>query len=70
MPNLVTKVPEQCSVRLVHRDTELLAVYVVPFREIQCDDPVVMTCHHLLLLAGQQVEGQPELGVGVAPRHR
>ncbi len=70
MPYLVAEVPEQGSVRLVHRDAQLLAVHVVALGQIQCDDAVVVAGHHILVRAGQQPEGQPVVGILFAPDDR
>ena len=68
--DLVAEVAEQRAVRLVHLDPQLLAVHVVTLGEIEGDQPVLVTGEHLLGGAGEQVEGQPVLGVGVAADDR
>ena len=61
MADLVAEMSEQRAVRLVHRDAQLFAVHVVALGEIQCDHAVFLTGEHLLELAGEQVERQPEV---------
>ena len=43
VPDLVAEMAQQGAVGLVHRDTELSAVYVVAFGEIQGDQAVVVS---------------------------
>jgi hypothetical protein len=66
MPDLVAKVAEQCPVRLIHLDPQLLAVHVVALSEVERDHPVVMARHHRLEFTGEQIKGQAVLRVLVA----
>ena len=70
MPHLVAEVPEQGPVRLVHLDSQLLAVDVVALGQIQCDDAVVVPGDHFFVRTGQQAEGQPVIRILVAPDDR
>ena len=49
---------------------QLFAVDVVALGEVKRDDAVVVTGEHLLVLAGQKVEGETEVGVLVTPDDR
>ena len=64
VPDLVAEVPEQGAVGLVHGDAQLLAVHVVALGEVEGDDAVGVAGRHRVLVAREQVEGQPTLGVG------
>jgi hypothetical protein len=70
MPDLVSEVSEQGAIRLIHLHPQLLTVHVVALGQIQCDDAVVVSGHHVLVCAGQQPEGQPVLGILITPDDR
>ena len=70
VPDLVAEVAQQGAVRLVHLHPQLLAVHVVTLGEIDCDDPVFVPGHHLLVCAGQQPESQAVIGILIASDDR
>jgi hypothetical protein len=70
VPDLVAEVSQQRAVRLVHLDSQLLAVHVVAFREIYCDDPVFVSGQDLLVCAGQQPESQPVVRILIVADNR